>query len=48
MSAKEKINIWQLIVSCLFYKAFLILPYTFRHLGGSLGFSAFVSVFFNF
>ena len=49
MSAKEKINIWQLVVPCLFYKAFfeIVISY-FPSLGGSLGFSAFVLVFLSF
>ncbi len=49
MSAKEKINIWQVIVPCLFYKAFFeIIALYFPTLGGSLGFSAFVLVFLSF
>jgi hypothetical protein len=49
MSAKEKINIWQVSVACLFYNLiFKFVVFEYPTLGGSLGFSAFVLVIFSF
>lgn len=49
MSIKEKINLWQLVASCLAYQViFNFVVDRFPTIGGSLGFSAFVSVAITF
>ncbi len=49
MSSNQKINIWQIFVACLGYKYVLDLTIAkLLSLGGGLGFSAFVLIFFTF